>query len=130
MVQVNGGGVIGPSAEIEIFGELSAPVELNNTDKTTVLDIDCKKIKSVTIQVHNNSGSVAGNYTIWATTKRDSSDDVGGDEWSQVQGQQNLATNTTVHATITGNYTRMIVTALANTGTPAPTVNAWYKGKN
>ena len=130
MVQVNHVGNISAAAEFEAFGELDEPLELNNSTKTTVLDIDMRKLKSVTFQIHNNSGSVGGNYSAWATTKRGSSDDVGGDEWSQVVTQTTLPTNTTVHKTVTGDYMRVIVTALADTGTPPPTVNAWYKGKN
>lgn len=93
-----------------------------------VLVIDCKKLRSVTIILRLDDSAIDGDYQIFTTCKDNPSLTVTSDEWFAEVASTSLTHNVNTKNIITGNFTTIIVQALADSGTP--TLKAWYKGTN
>lgn len=93
-----------------------------------VLEIDMTRLRSVTIMLRIDDGAIDGDYIIYSTVKRNPSTTVTDDEWHEEVAATGITHNVTSKNTITGNYTKIIVQAKSDSGTP--TLKAWYRGMN
>jgi len=117
---------IGASCEYNQYGRDEA-ITLG-TSFANILEIDCKKLRSVTVNIQIVGGAIDGDYIVYGTTKRNPTMTVTEDEWAIVKVSTALTRDVTTIDTFTGNYTKLIVQAKGDSGTPA--AKAWYKGKN
>lgn len=116
----------GASSDFAVIGKDEA-ITLG-TDFANVLEIDCQKLRGVTIILRLDDAAIDGDYKIFTTCKRNPSSTITSDEWYEELASTSITHNVNTKNTISGYFTKIIVQAKADSGTPI--LKAWFKGVN